>query len=43
MGLAIVKKAVEGHGGTIRIESAPPIRGTTFIFTWEKDRRALAA
>jgi len=43
MGLAIVKKSVEGHGGTIRVESAPPRRGTTFVFTWEKDRLALAA
>ena len=43
MGLAIVKKSVEGHGGTIRVESAPPRRGTVFIFTWEEDRQALAA
>jgi signal transduction histidine kinase len=43
MGLAIVKKSVEGHGGTIRVESAPPHRGTAFIFTWEKDREAVAA
>jgi signal transduction histidine kinase len=43
MGLAIVKKSVEGRGGTIRIESAPPHRGTTFIFTWENDRAAAPA
>lgn len=43
MGLAIVKKSVEGHGGTITVESAPPLRGTAFIFTWRKDRLALAA
>jgi signal transduction histidine kinase len=43
MGLAIVKKSVEGHGGTIRVESAPPQRGTAFVFTWKKDRLALAA
>ena len=43
MGLAVVKKSVEGHGGTVRVESTPPRRGTTFVFTWEKDRQALAA
>jgi signal transduction histidine kinase len=37
MGLAIVKKTVEGLGGSIRIESAPPRRGTTFIFSWRKE------
>jgi signal transduction histidine kinase len=40
MGLAIVKKSVEGHGGSIRIESAPPGRGTAFVFTWEKAARS---
>lgn len=34
VGLSIVKKAVERVGGTVRIESAPPARGATFIFTW---------
>jgi signal transduction histidine kinase len=43
MGLAIAKKSVEGHGGTIRVESGPPHRGTAFVFTWKKDRVALAA
>jgi signal transduction histidine kinase len=43
MGLAIVKKSVECHGGTIHVESAPPARGTAFVFTWKKDRQALAA
>lgn len=33
MGLAIVKKAVERHGGTITIKSAVGA-GTTFAFTW---------
>jgi signal transduction histidine kinase len=37
MGLAIAKKSVEGQGGTIRVESAPPRRGTAFIFTWPKN------
>jgi signal transduction histidine kinase len=37
MGLAIVKKLVEVHGGRVRIESAPPERGTTFVFSWKAD------
>jgi PAS domain S-box-containing protein len=36
VGLAIVRKAVEAHGGSIRLESEPPRRGAAFIFTWEK-------
>lgn len=36
VGLAIVKKAVEANGGTIRVESAPPRRGTAFLFSWRK-------
>ncbi|GEM_PF-2374719 len=43
MGLAIVKKSVEGHGGTVRVEDPPAHRGTAFIFTWENGRHALAA
>jgi signal transduction histidine kinase len=40
MGLAIVRKSVEVHAGRIRVESAPPGRGTAFVFTWEKTTRA---
>jgi hypothetical protein len=35
IGLAIVKKLVERHGGTIHLESQLGI-GTTFRFTWPK-------
>ena len=35
MGLAVVKKAVESRGGTVRVDSAEG-RGTTFAFTWPK-------
>ena len=36
IGLAIVKQRVEAHGGRVRIESAPPLRGTTIVFTWKE-------
>lgn len=39
IGLAIVKKAVEQHKGTIRLESAPG-QGATFYFTWPKHMHA---
>jgi signal transduction histidine kinase len=35
MGLAIVKKRIEQMGGKIWIESAPPERGSAFVFTWK--------
>ena len=36
IGLAIVKKQVQNHGGQVRVESAPSARGTTFVFTWKE-------
>jgi PAS domain S-box-containing protein len=36
MGLALVKKVVEGQGGLIRVESDATRRGTTMRFTWRK-------
>ncbi len=33
IGLAIVRKAVESHGGTVRLESEPG-KGATFTFDW---------
>jgi signal transduction histidine kinase len=35
MGLALVKKIVEGRGGAIQLESAEG-RGATFRFTWPR-------
>jgi signal transduction histidine kinase len=37
LGLAIVKKQVEALGGCVRVESAPPARGTSIVFTWKED------
>jgi signal transduction histidine kinase len=39
MGLAIVKKVVESHGGTVRVESAPG-QGTTMHVAWPKSSPA---
>jgi light-regulated signal transduction histidine kinase (bacteriophytochrome) len=36
MGLALVKKVVEGQGGAIRVESDASHCGTTMRFTWRK-------
>jgi signal transduction histidine kinase len=34
VGLSIVQKTVERVGGRVWIDSAPPLRGTKFLFTW---------
>ncbi len=34
VGLSVVQKTVERAGGTVWVESAPPQRGSTFLFTW---------
>jgi signal transduction histidine kinase len=31
----MVKKQVTANGGQVWVESAPPARGTTFVFTWQ--------
>ena len=38
MGLALVKKTIEHHGGTITLDSRPNV-GTSFTFTWPKERQ----
>ena len=42
VGLSIVKRTVEGMGGTIGVDSAPG-RGTTFTFTWPREVEPVAA
>jgi signal transduction histidine kinase len=34
VGLSIVRKTVEQAGGKVWVESAPPRRGSAFLFTW---------
>ncbi|NND99146.1 MAG: PAS domain-containing protein [Pirellulaceae bacterium] len=38
MGLAMIRKTVEAHGGTIELHSSPGA-GATFTFTWPKQAR----
>jgi PAS domain S-box-containing protein len=37
IGLATVKRLVNGHGGRVWVESIPPERGTSIVFTWMED------
>jgi PAS domain S-box-containing protein len=37
IGLATVRRLVNGHGGRVWVESAPPARGTIFIFSWMEE------
>jgi len=41
IGLALVKRIVELHGGRIRVESEGPGKGTTFRFTLAETRRGV--
>jgi len=41
IGLALVRRIVELHGGRIWVESEGPGKGTTFRFTLAKTRRGV--
>jgi signal transduction histidine kinase len=36
VGLSIVQKIVQRYGGNVHVDSAPPTRGSTFVFTWPR-------
>jgi light-regulated signal transduction histidine kinase (bacteriophytochrome) len=36
IGLAVINRLVTENCGRIWVERVPPVRGTTFVFTWNE-------